>query len=548
MTDAIPTDLAKAMASAKPAAPAPKPADKPTDKLIDKPAKVPDAKAPDAAKGGNAPPPPPGSKTFLGWVAGSVSKKQIGVTVAAALSLVAGIAVVRYLLPEEHLKPTADATQPLAAEPESAKMPRGGPTVTIEPPKPGDFIPPASLPVPPVVPVSAAPSTPPSPAGGVIIPPPPAGLEPLPLIPVVGGGSATPMPPVKDKPVAPLGEKPMIPEPGSLAPSVVPAGGPPAAPTRPDKSETGGNTLPIIPPAGAVPPVPMEPDLPKLPGMAPSAPAKTDPDPKPAIPDPKDLTGSSPTPPAIPDPKDLAGSSPNPPSAIPGKPVGESPTPPAKRPEPPASLVPPVGAGRASTPEPMDLNPSPARPATPAAGGSGTGAKTEFVKPADSNTVTPVGGTIRPPATSYDVDIYLPKPNDTWEAISREYYTDTRFAAALRAYNQNRALAPGREVEVPPISILRQRYSPPAAGPAAATPAGTPGASGDPWNAAGAPTGGAKTYRIPSGNGMSLKAVAKLLLGNDQRWQELYDLNPNVNPSGVPPGTELKLPADARVR
>ena len=47
---------------------------------------------------------------------------------------------------------------------------------------------------------------------------------------------------------------------------------------------------------------------------------------------------------------------------------------------------------------------------------------------------------------------------------------------------------------------------------------------------------------------MSLPAVAKLVLGNDQRWRELYDLNPDVNPSKVSAGTELKLPADARVQ
>ena len=46
----------------------------------------------------------------------------------------------------------------------------------------------------------------------------------------------------------------------------------------------------------------------------------------------------------------------------------------------------------------------------------------------------------RAPTTSYDVDIYHPKANDTWESISREYFSDPKYAAALRAYNQNRAL------------------------------------------------------------------------------------------------------------
>ena len=68
------------------------------------------------------------------------------------------------------------------------------------------------------------------------------------------------------------------------------------------------------------------------------------------------------------------------------------------------------------------------------------------------------------------------------------------------------------------------------------------------WNAAGVGTVSARTYRVPPGDGMSLPAVAKLVLGNDQRWRELYDLNPDVNPSKVTAGTELKLPADARVQ
>jgi hypothetical protein len=46
---------------------------------------------------------------------------------------------------------------------------------------------------------------------------------------------------------------------------------------------------------------------------------------------------------------------------------------------------------------------------------------------------------------------------------------------------------------------------------------------------------------------MSLKAVARQVLGTEQRWGELYDLNPQVgDPNAVPGGTTLKLPADAR--
>jgi hypothetical protein len=204
--------------------------------------------------------------------------------------------------------------------------------------------------------------------------------------------------------------------------------------------------------------------------------------------------------------------------------------------KPPESLAPGVEAASRGPAAPGALSPK-----LPAAAG-GSGEKLEFVKPPESTTAAPA---VRPPTTSYDVDIYHLKANDTWEAISREYYSDTKYATALRSYNQNRALTPGREVDVPPLHILRRYAPPPVAGaaPGRVTPPG-----GDAWSAAGVGTVSARTYRVPPGEGMSLPAVAKLVLGNDQRWRELYDLNPDVNPSKVTPGTELKLPADARVQ
>ena len=40
---------------------------------------------------------------------------------------------------------------------------------------------------------------------------------------------------------------------------------------------------------------------------------------------------------------------------------------------------------------------------------------------------------------------------------------------------------------------------------------------------------------------MTLTAVAKLCLGTEQRWKEIFDLNPTVtDPSKVPAGTELE--------
>jgi len=238
---------------------------------------------------------------------------------------------------------------------------------------------------------------------------------------------------------------------------------------------------------------------------------------------------SSPKPPLLPEPGNLASGLPKPPpAAVTGKPV-EPPT-------PPAPLVPAIGTPAAIPPTPMDLKPAPASPTTPAA-------KIEFVKPAESGTVTPAGGTVRQPTTTYDVDIYHPKANDSWEAISREYYNDTKFAAALRAYNNGKALT--GTVDVPPIHVLRRTPAPAAV---VGTPTSARPASGDPWNAVGAGPGGGKVYRVPAGSGVALTTVAKQLLGSDQRWREIWDLNPNLTSTIAPPGAELKLPADARTQ
>jgi len=478
MTDTISADLAKALASAKSGSTT-------LPKAPDKPA----PKAPEAAKVPESPP-APGAKTFLGWVAGSISRKQLLVAVAAAGSLAAGIAAVHYFWPAEEPPAVATATQPVVPEvwPERKPIvPHTGPTLTIEPTKPAETIPPAGLPVPSIVPAATMTDGP-----GAL-----GGSDPLTKIPMPGAVAA-------------------VPPPDSLAvPPVIPAGGPPVSPaSTPPPNDP---VLPLIPTIGDTGP--------KAPASLPAAPMNLDPKPKS---------------PVSTDPKEAAPAAPKPPAPVTGRPVtGHSPT------DPILPLVPPVGSGPAVPAAPVDLNPSaPTLPdvkPAPMTNTGGSGAKLEFIKPAETGAVTPAAAATRAPTTSYDVDIYHPKGNDTWEAISREYYNDPKFAAALRAYNQNRALT-GGTVDVPPLHIVKG-YAPQGG---LVAPAGRGPVGGDPWNAAGG--GGTKIYRVPNGDGMSLPAVAKLVLGNDQRWREIYDLNPEVSPNKVAGGTELKLPADARVQ
>lgn len=184
-------------------------------------------------------------------------------------------------------------------------------------------------------------------------------------------------------------------------------------------------------------------------------------------------------------------------------------------------------------------------------GGSGTGTKLEFTKPASTPTGTPTGSIAeRTPTTSYDVDIYEPKAGDTYESICREFYNDTRYAAALRAYNGNKPLQGIRSVDVPPIHVLRRvaqgQLTP-------GTPAGRTGIGTVPeWGPSTVPApttrpGGGTTFRVPPG-GMTLRAIAREVLNSEQRWTEIFDLNRQITKPDepLPAGTEVKLPPDAR--
>jgi nucleoid-associated protein YgaU len=202
----------------------------------------------------------------------------------------------------------------------------------------------------------------------------------------------------------------------------------------------------------------------------------------------------------------------------------------------------------------------PAGPASPGSSGtagplpadlSGTsGTKLEFTKPPSSATVTPISGSgnsERVPTTSYDVTIYVPKATDTYESISREFYNDARYATALRTYNRNKVVQGADAIDIPPIYILK-RLLQPQSGLGSAT--GRGGNLPPDWgtaNPAAPRSSGGITFRIPQG-GMSMRAVARWALGNEQRWTEIYDLNPqHTKPDAIlPAGTELKLPADAR--
>lgn len=221
--------------------------------------------------------------------------------------------------------------------------------------------------------------------------------------------------------------------------------------------------------------------------------------------------------------------------------------------------MPPVPAAPTVQPDPrapgvlpsVEVQPktTPIVPGTP-------GTPVGFTKPDGSTDVKPIVATSAP-KTDFDVDLHYAKDSDSYESISQEWYNDKKYAAALKAFNRNQPLQ-GRVVEVPPIHVLKKRFpgqTGGATGGTGATPVGTSGtlppSTGPNWSAVGErsePAGNARGVFVVPPGGMSLKTIARTKLGNEQRWRDIYDLNPQYQDASLvlPAGTELKLPPDAR--
>ncbi len=382
--------------------------------------------------------------------------------------------------------PTKEEPKPAATTPQDwAAVPR---TNAPEPLKPATEV--------PTVPVSAD-NLPPIPLPS---------MPPFPTTPVARPTGISPLPPPTIEPERP--RVPPIPPPAAFEPYV------PVVPV--------GRTEPMTPPLPALPPIPGAPMVPVVPpptGFEPVVPPPPKVEPKitPKLPDPVippiPAPGGGPFVPAVPEPKL---------------------TPPMVTPDPKVEPFVPNLFPKVEPKTPVFEPPPPA-----------FGTPTGFTKP---------GGTTEPkptvpetlPRTNFDVDLYEPRANDTYESISQEFYNDKRFAAALRAFNRNQALTGVRYVEVPPMHVLRRQFAGQVgAAPTGAVPTGAPmwGAAADPVPAAARPR---TTFIVPAG-GMTMRAVARETLGSDLRWNDIYDLNPQFNPSSVPAGTELKLPAGARL-
>jgi hypothetical protein len=229
-----------------------------------------------------------------------------------------------------------------------------------------------------------------------------------------------------------------------------------------------------------------------------------------------------------------------------------------------------------TTKDPAKLDKSVAVPTTGPSGPADTlpilGSKPKVASaPVSVSPPTDRSGQLMPPRVeSFDTSIHTVRQGDTFASISQQYFESDKYGAALREHNarriKNESLERGQKVNVPEKAYLERHYSflipgyspvklgkaeaitspntegsrPPAGGSTSADPAVVRVAGEK------APPGG-PSYMV-RGERERLYFIAKEVLGDANRWPEIYRLNPQVAPEGfIPVGTELRLPAGAQV-
>ncbi len=432
----------------------------------------------------------------------------------------------------QQIKQTSTYTPPTRPQEPAPTRLGGLPQPSIEPvptpAAPGLVTVPAVTPASPTAPaIAETPSTLSSPVvvpslptpGGLPTPsvePPSISITPTP--PAAGGsgtgGSELALPPPSGGliiPAAAVDPTPSQPQPTPAAPGG--AAGPtvppviPAAPSGP-----GGGPLPK-------PSLPSTPPAPVIPAPAtgtPSAPPKVElpnVDPLPTTPGPSTPTGPARVEPSLPPP------------------VTQLEVKPITQPE-----VKPFGQGEV---KPITVVPTPIGEPAP-----GVPATLNLNKQPGESGVRPVGGAdAAPPRTGFDVDLHEVQAGESFQTISKLHYGDVKYAEALRAYNRGADLGRVRELEVPPMYVLRQKYGQYLGAVRSGPEPARIGGGGIEWAGSGAPAQPReqRTYTVTR-EGMTLYDVSEAVYGTSKEWRRLFDVNQVAPEDKLPVGKVIKLP------
>lgn len=150
-----------------------------------------------------------------------------------------------------------------------------------------------------------------------------------------------------------------------------------------------------------------------------------------------------------------------------------------------------------------------------------------------------------PRVVSYDEENYRCQTGDTFKSIAQKFYHSDKYEQALLMYNREHPLATenlrvnpsvlpvNQAIYIPQVAVLERRYP-------NLIPGLTPLPAAIPAAAAPSPP---RTYQVQASVGEMMWDIAKRMLGNAERWMDIRDLNPGVDPARpIPPGTMLRLP------
>ena len=171
----------------------------------------------------------------------------------------------------------------------------------------------------------------------------------------------------------------------------------------------------------------------------------------------------------------------------------------------------------------------------------------------------PAGST--PKVEVFSVEEYAVKAGDTFATVSKKKYESEDYAEALRLFNANDSLLsdagreaalnlqPGQNILIPDLKILERRYSHviklppprPAAGISNKVDADIRPVADVP-----AIAGAVPTYEVRQ-EGITMRQIARVALGNGDRWNEIFTLNRSYSPErALPVGALVKLPAPSQ--